>query len=193
MGWGVHDAPAALRIAPFPEYRNERAAVETASPARQAGLRGPERERVTKALDDLRAHGIGRDLTGPPRDALLDGIDVSGRSVAELVFEALTLYYQEGDGDAQAAKEGYLSHDCRFGQETDDVVAELSARIGRPLLRQLGMKSNVIEVEFLADAGDARRFLAIDTQGDWHAYFLVQPDAASDIQGKKLLPLTGEP
>jgi hypothetical protein len=111
--------------------------------------------------------------------------------------------------------EGYLSHDWRFGQETDDVVAELSARVGRPLLRQLGMKSNIIEVErasgrldieveslddvvraynqALADAGDARRFVAVDTQGDWHAYFLLLLDVVSTIRGKKLLPLTCEP
>jgi hypothetical protein len=204
-----------LRIAPFPEYQTERAAVEAATPARQAGLGGPERKRVTKALDDLRVYGIGRDLTGHARDELLDGIDVSGRAVPEIVFEVLTLYYQEGDNDARAVAEGYLSHDWRFGQETDDVVAELSARVGRPLLRQLGMKSNIIEVErasgrldieveslddvvraynqALADAGDARRFVAVDTQGDWHAYFLLLLDVVSTIRGKKLLPLTCEP
>lgn len=127
----------------------------------------------------------------------------------------LDAYYQNAD---RAIADGYLRHDVRFGQETDDVLAELSARVpGARLPRQLrwdaerttterGQRETVATLhvelpdggaysfdvrslddivqfvnDILAAAGDARRFHALETDGDWHAYLALSRERAQRV------------
>jgi hypothetical protein len=150
-----------------------------------------------QVMADLVAEQFGNRLADATLIGILDG------------------YYASED---RAIADGYLRHDHRFGQETDDVLAELAARVpGARLPRQLrwdaahttterGHRETVATlhvelpdggeqaldvrslddiVEFvngvLAAAGDARRFYALPTDGDWHAYLALSRECAQRL------------
>src|SRR5262249_26199009 len=106
-----------------------------------------------KAVAALREHGLlgeldGRELTRVYREAkeTCGGDDPDVETV-------LSLYYL--DRDERRLADGYIEHDWRFGQETDDVVAELAELVGgKPLLVQTdgGADTGVL----LARAQDGR-------------------------------------
>ncbi len=127
----------------------------------------------------------------------------------------------------RARHDGYLRHDWRFGQETDDVMAELASllpdsRLPRQIRwsqrettehghaetistihlampdegeRALDVRSlhDIIMLvnEILDAAGDARRLYALETGGDWHAYFALTRDRAKQVH--PVLPFTTAP
>lgn len=134
------------------------------------------------------------------------------------VIDILDAYYlDEERGAARSQKDGYIRHDWRFGQETSDVVAEFAALLGgNPLFRQLsyrdeGNQSRLavrrddgaglsLIVQSLDDVaalfdytlkerGDARRFFALETEGDWHAYLLLKIDRAKVLMNDQVLPM----
>jgi cold shock CspA family protein len=150
-----------------------------------------------QVMADLVAERFGNRLADATLIGILDG------------------YYANED---RAIADGYLRHDHRFGQETDDVLAELAARVpGARLPRQLrwdaehttperGHRETVaaLHVELpdggeyaldvrslddivrfvngiLAAAGDARRFYALETDGDWHAYLALSSERAQRL------------
>jgi cold shock CspA family protein len=150
-----------------------------------------------QVMADLVAEQFGNRLAGATLIGILDG------------------YYAD---DERAIADGYLRHDHRFGQETDDVLAELAARVpGARLPRQLrwdagrtsleaGHRETVatLHVELpdggeyaldvrslddivrfvngiLAAAGDARRFHALETDGDRHAYLALSAERAQRL------------
>ncbi len=112
-------------------------------------------------------------------------------------------YYEAGEDRAIA--DGYLRHDWKFAQETDDVLSELAARVPNAQLpRQLRWEKSTLHValpdgteraiavqslddivelanESLAAAGDDRRFYSLETDGDWHAYFALPSDRAQRL------------
>ena len=91
--------------------------------AKKAGLMSElSDEELTRILDDL---GIDFDE--------IDDDDELG------LLEIVQSYYasESTDLSPRAVKDGFTSHDWRFGQETDDVVAELCQLIGKPIYRQI--------------------------------------------------------
>ena len=83
---------------------------------------------------------------------------------------------------------GFLSHDWRFGQETDDVVAELARCLeGEPLtfekawVEQVDLEEGGLDAvaafinDKLAAASARRRIFSLETDGDWHAYIVRTP------------------
>lgn len=95
--------------------------------AKQAGL-----------LSDLNDAELEKILT----DLGIDPDDVEDDDELGLISIVQSYYAQDFESDSnnlspRAVKDGFLSHDWRFGQETDDVVAELCQLIGKPIYRQI--------------------------------------------------------
>ena len=147
-------------------------------------------------VDAMRAAGLFGELT----DAVL-AEHVEGTQELDIVALALSYYAQS---EARARRDRFLVHDWKFGQETDDVIAELCGLVGDPpLFVQLAVEEDGIEVrgpsgeEFIAvemlddvvahinavldggtPFGDVR-FYALETGDERHAYFvLAAPEAA---------------
>lgn len=89
--------------------------------------------RLVKKIQKL---GFLRDLEKKNIEALADG----GVDEARGLFDA---YFRD---ERRAIAEGYLTHDWRFGQETDDVIAEICARVGGPAYTQAAIADGVITV-----------------------------------------------
>jgi hypothetical protein len=178
------------------------------SPVRRAPTRCEQRLRA--GLQSLRAAGLLAELSDRDLDEIVDGLaahlDEEELPDCEDFVAALDTYFSDpARGADRARSEGYLRHDWRFGQETDGVVAELAALAGgEPLLRQLEIgedfvrladpagREDTLAVESLDDvvaaynraleqAGDPRRFCALETAGDWHAYLLLEPARRAKI------------
>lgn len=105
----------------------------------------------------------------------------------------LSDYYGTGATD-QAVKDGYLSHDWRFGQETNDIVAEFVRALKCPPAKQIKNDSDGVvvrddqdptleitvkdDVRALATFFQSRldalkiplRIIEIKTDGDWFAF-----------------------
>ncbi len=167
------------------------------------------------ALAALRAEGLARELSDKRAASL--AADLFGDDADEEDFGAgdlldvLAAYYDEGaKGAARAQHDKWLAHDWRFGQETDDVVAEIAALVGEPLLVQVSNAGSTLTLrersgathaidfsaksmtslativslwnELLARAGDRRRFYSLDTGGDWFAFYLLEPERAERLR-----------
>lgn len=177
-----------LHIAPFPEL----ATVEgrRAAGARTAGVDGELRDRAVAALRWLRKTGIGRDLDGPELDELLDGV-AGASELADAVFQILRHHWLVDE--ARAIRDGYFEHDWRF--DPADAAAHLAARAGAGALPEPGGAVETLDDLVAASnrslerAGDERRFHALETDGDWHAYLLLTPATAERIRRDGLLPL----
>lgn len=172
--------------------------------AKQAGLFGE--------LNDAELEKILADLGIDPEE-IEDDEEFGLMNIVQSYYAA----DYESDGDLlspRAVKDGFISHDWRFGQETDDVVAELCQLIGKTIWRQIEYKDEPrtdcvgtttylhvqsdtgekakVKVDGLEDIvgfinqslekrGDNRRFASCDTQGDWYAYFLIEPAAYKKV------------
>ena len=149
--------------------------------------------KLTKQVAALREAGLFGDMT----DAVLaEYCELETPEIVELI-----LAYYELHSD-RAARDRYLAHDWRFGQETDDVIAELSGLLGTPpLFVQLENGADgivvrgpdgdeTIEVDGLHDVvahfnhalargtsfGDVRIY-ALETEDERHAYFALAKSA----------------
>lgn len=153
---------------------------------------------LAKKLREAQAEGILRGVTPEVLGELVDGGVTSMRDLLEA-------YY--ADDESRMIEDGFLTHDWRFGQETDDVIAEISARIGGPpMFEQTAKRDDVIEVRdrtgahhrievtSLADVidffnvalsrgNDERRLVAFDDEdGDQLSYLLTTPEAAKRLR-----------
>jgi len=178
------------------------------------------------AIEALQKAGLLVDLTPAKlKQAVEEDMDIDFEDADDEIetIYFLQTYYSKGDHQGhlspQAVRDGFLHHDWRFGQETQDVVAELCALVGDlpPKYRQLGFRKvartdcvgirEFIDIEEpgtktmhsvqvdsldsvvaffnqqLAAHGDQRRFVSIETDGDWHAYYLVNQDQYNKIFG----------
>lgn len=157
----------------------------------------------------LRTEGLFDDMTDDLLEEFLEGNP--DRDIVNLVIA-----YYERDR-RRAARDRFLVHDWRFGQETDDVIAELSAMLGEPPLfvqvvndetgitvRDRSGHEEPLDFDGLHDIvaffnraldggtpfGD-RRFFVLDTRDERHAYFALTARAATRLQaaGIPLAPL----
>jgi tetratricopeptide (TPR) repeat protein len=177
--------------------------------------------KLREAIKRLRKEGLAADL----KPVVLWHItqDVLSGEPSEFdsteILTVLDAYYCDQSNLDRALKDGYIRHDWRFGQETDDLIAELSALLGGKAIfvqeknnpgmisvrRDDGTKFDInVEsggmvsvVEFfnteLERRGDARRFYAMETNGDWHAYYLLPKTKFENLSKLRLLPFEGMP
>lgn len=110
-------------------------------------------------------------------------------------------------GPTGGTAHGFLFHDWRFGQETDDVIAEFVACLPEPLdLTQLDVMSDILRVRFegeeesidvhtenlnavasylngkLEDKGRPERVHGIETDGDFFAFLVRRPEALPALE-----------
>jgi tetratricopeptide (TPR) repeat protein len=174
---------------------------------------------LTKAVKAAKKVGLLGELSKQEMEAILDDIGMDAESAEEELglIEILQSYYASETTalSPRAVKDGFLHHDWRYGQETDDVIAEICQLIGSPIYRQisyttkahtdcvgeittLNLESDSNKpVSFTVDnglediiafmnvalekRGDKRRFVSIDTQADWFAYYLLEPAAYKEL------------
>lgn len=115
--------------------------------------------------------------------------------------------------DASGAARGVVHHDVRFGNETDDVVAELTATMGdEPIaFRQIGTHADALQIEAngrvhrvsfdrggldavahwinaqLEGAGARRRIFTVDTLADHCCYVVCTPQTLEAMKARGLL------
>lgn len=83
----------------------------------------------------VQANRLATDLT---EEVWLKILEELGGDPATIGLLDVLDHYYTGE-PARALSDGYLRHDWRFGQETDDVLAEIAALLpGAPVPRQLG-------------------------------------------------------
>jgi tetratricopeptide (TPR) repeat protein len=183
-----------------------------------------------QAIKTLQQHGLLRSLSNEQINIILqEEMDVDLESADDEidVLQFLQLYYSPFADvlSPSAIEDGFLTHDWRFGQETDDVVSELCQLVGRPLFRQIGYHEeartdsagtiNLLTVEAengerssfpvlglddvvaffnqaLERLDDARRFVSIDTQADFHAYYLLDVPKYKGVFGGETSALVEE-
>jgi hypothetical protein len=166
-----------------------------------------------KALAILKRQGLASELTNKMMKEICEEIGADPEEDDIMVSVLASYYDHDSNGlSERAIKDGFLHHDWRFGQETDDVFAEICQIIGKPIFRQLGYETiegkNFAKVETengiesfeifnglhdiiaftnakLKSLGDERSFISMDTQGDWFAYYFLDPARAKAIFGGK--------
>jgi hypothetical protein len=127
----------------------------------------------------------------------------------------LTFYYETVE---RGAKDGFVWHAGEFWHDTDDVVAELSRALGdeTPIFRQAEMRERggaahltlerddgerlSVEASSLADVvdvynaelkrrGHARRFIRLETAGDWQMFVALDLRMANRLAVEGTLPV----
>lgn len=173
--------------------------------------------RLKNAIQALRKEGLAKELKPKLLQKLVSDEldeDLDELDGTEILF-VLDAFYNSDGGKNCAIEDGYIRHDWRFGQETDDLIAELTALIGgTPIFVQQLVEADLIElrrddgtehsvkvesmhsvIEFvntdLERRADNRRFFALETDGDWHAYFLLDQDKYKRLVEMRLLPFEG--
>jgi len=170
----------------------------------------------SKAVKTLQKVGLLADLSKKELVKLLDDMDIDPQSADEEMdlLGFLGIYYasQENGLSDRAVKDGFLAHDWRFHQETENIAGEICQLIGKPILQlesssEIGDQfilvgeakssdSSTITIDCLEDLiafvnqalariCDKRRFISIETNADYFACFLVDPTAYKAIfEGK---------
>jgi cold shock CspA family protein len=180
------------------------------------------------SLENQLAAVQGEHLVAQLTESVMAAIvaDVFGGKLDDAtLLDVLDAYYTADP--VRAKHDGYLRHDWRFHQETDDVLAELAVllpdvklpaqlawterdtteRGHRELRASLRVRlpdgaeqqvdidslDDVVELvnKALRTAGDGRRVYALDTAGDWHAYYVLASDRAKRLAG--MLPFATDP
>lgn len=174
------------------------------------------------AVKILQKQGIACDLSSeilaeisndvfeePPTDILVQHTEL---------LDVLIVHYSSDQSlkHGWACKDGFIHHDWRFGQETDDIIKEFSDIVGGkpPILRQLQVKPDSISLErfdgkkgelqisnsvadvadvfneTLAERGDEKRFYPLETEGDSFAYLYLDREKFERILDSGLLPIS---
>lgn len=182
----------------------------------------PKRESAisfNRALNALQKTGRCTSLAPKLKEAILQrlyGEDFEEEDVELLPF--LQAFYDEDMNEA--VKDGFIHHDWRFGQETDDAPSEFAKLVGgtSPFLKQIAQQPDLITLERpngehlslpiqslndvaaafnqeLENLGDERRFVALETDGDWHAYYLFDKNTFKTLCRSKtpVLPCESVP
>src|SRR5262249_32810308 len=148
----------------------------------------------------------------PLTDAALDELfeDVLGEDYeagATTAADILSAVHENGTGIAR----GVVVHDHRFGNETDDVVAELTATLGdEPIsFAQVGKREDALQIRAgdavqwvsfvpdgltgtvawlnrrLEEAGAHRRIFELDTEADYHCYLVCSPIVVASMKRRR--------
>lgn len=136
---------------------------------------------------------------------------------AQGFFELLQMFYGSTEaGGGTALKDGYLSHDWRYGQETNDIIAELSECAGKPgwfKLTKIGAADmlffdgadgtkhelcgtnlqDVVEFfnERLRDCGADRQFWEVETDGDYFTFICLPTQSYESLVKVGIIPFVG--
>jgi hypothetical protein len=182
------------------------------------GQAEPQSRAGAALVDTLAAHGLLGELKPAARTSLVEQVF----KARELVHEADTaLVLAAHWGTARGLVAGFLSHDWRFGQETDDVIDEFARAIADPAiaLRQVRKRSGelVASATFAGDEtrlvwdfaedslddvassidawlgriGAQRRIFGLKTHGDWFAYLIVTPHQLAALRAAGVPGLPG--
>lgn len=158
------------------------------------------------ALQILKQNGKLSEMNDAVQAELLDELDTDIDDVDTMSM--LTAFYDFGL-TKRGQRDGFLAHDWRFGQETDDVVAEFSALVGggEPLLKFVKFDNDTGRVEVERRSGevisapfdgslddvaavfnlelerfaDKRRFVSLHTEGDFFSYYLLDLTAYKNL------------
>lgn len=132
-------------------------------------------------------------------------------------FELLQVFYCSTQaGSASALKDGYLSHDWRYGQETDDIIAEFCECAHKPgwfkLIENAAADMLIFEdeagvrhelcgtnlgdvAEFfnerLEECGSDRRFYDVETDGDFYTFICLTKEHYESLAKTGIIPLVG--
>ncbi|MCP4448829.1 MAG: PQQ-binding-like beta-propeller repeat protein [Myxococcales bacterium] len=181
----------------------------------------PKKAGVPKAIKKLVATLTEFGLIDPLSSADLRKLSQRIFPGGELDDSAAARVLQHLHGETGALSRGFLCHDWRFGQETDDVVAEFATCLTKESIEiaQLGQKPDELHVRTtirgeendawadlsegglqalasfinrqLEAAGSEVRVHTLATDGDWHAY-LIRPTAeASTMSASGLAGIEG--
>ena len=153
---------------------------------------------VRRKVARLQELGFLRDATDGELAAWIDEQTVDAVDLFDDYFA------DEVRGAARRVAEGYLRHEVRYGNETDDLVAELCGLVGKVLLVQRRREDTITVVadlaghehrldaelsqvvgffeRVLAATGDPRRFFACEVDDDEHRYVLATPEAAGKLR-----------
>lgn len=177
----------------------------------------PEVKPFKSAIACLQKQNLLAELTAPVLKEILIELYGDPKIPSEQgdILQIIECYYRH-DGSAKlsarAITDGFLTHDWRFGQETDDVVAEICTLLGgTPLFKQIRYarpsdsavhsiyatnataqliveNANGEQISFAVDSlidivaffnqelqrrADKRRFISLDTEGDYFAFYLM--------------------
>jgi tetratricopeptide (TPR) repeat protein len=173
---------------------------------------------VKTAVKKLQDAGVIASLKPNVLKNLLDEMDLEPSDTidAKDLFVLVDNYYRgDGVGSKFSFQEGYIAHDWRYGQETDDIVKEFCTVIGRPNWFQLtGINNDQLEVksssgeistidgidlsnvaEFFNDRlkadGEDRQFYSLETDCDFFAFLLLSSEKYQSLSKQGLLPFVG--
>lgn len=164
----------------------------------------PESQR--RVVEAMQREGLLEELTPARHASLATPSEWSPGATARPLLDVLDRYY---DSEARAVADGYIAHDARFRDETDDVVAELCARVGEPLFVQTSVTSDTLRMrgdagpqvvqldaglydvilafnDALRDRGDGRRFFPLRRTGERLAFLLLDVAVAARRRGAGL-------
>lgn len=134
--------------------------------------------------------------------------DTFNGDVEELEDWAAAAILQTVYAERSGAERGVVHHDHRFGSETSDVVAELSATLGgEPVaFKQIGVRDDALHIQIgekdwwvtfapggldaiahwmnfrLGEAGARRRIFSVQTDGDSHCYVVAAPEDVASMK-----------
>lgn len=173
---------------------------------------------VKTAIKKLQDVGLIAGLKANLLNNALDemGLEMGDTIDANLLFILMDGYYRGTDAGCKASfQDGYIAHDWRYGQETDNIIEEFCSVMRRPnwftLLMvkndNLEVKSSTGEIsiidgsslpnvaEFfngcLEAAGDDRQFYSLVTEGDFFAFLLLGTETYNKLSKQGILPFEG--
>jgi hypothetical protein len=183
--------------------------------------RQPRAPGVPAAIEQLAATLAAFELIPAISRARLARVSRRLFPAGEVAGCAAACLLQELNQDDGGLSRGFIAHDWRFGQETDDVVAELARCLpDEPVtFSQTGSEPDALRIRVsrggeatetwvdledggldavvdflngqLARAGARRRIFALETDGDWHAYIVRTPEEIAQMKERGLSGVRG--
>jgi hypothetical protein len=132
-----------------PEMKNSQPTSPNSAPEPAPSSHSPEGEPtpkhlpkplpIVRAVEAMQTEGLASELTPEVLADLAQELCDADEFDGDFPFaDVLDAYYCDDiSGERRSIHDGYIRHDWRFGQETNDVVAELCALLGAQVYRQL--------------------------------------------------------
>lgn len=164
---------------------------------------------LLSVIDVLATHGFMDALSPDELEELLEDVlgadyEVGPRTVADV----LSSVHEDGSGVAR----GVVVHDHRFGNETDDVVAEFAATLhDEPIaFAQVGVRDDALQIRAgdevawvpfvpggldaiarwlnarLEAAGAKRRIFSLQTDSDFYSYIVCPPETIDAMKRRRV-------
>jgi hypothetical protein len=164
---------------------------DAGSPPRAEPTRAPKK--MKKLVSTLVAHGLAPKQTAEELDEIAESAgwteddDIGDDAAANILAE---LHREKGTGRAH----GFIALDVRWGNDTNDVVAEFANALGdeakaiasvRPPNAERGddLDAFVRKLNAMLEAaGAARRIYALETAGDWTAHIARTPEEVATLK-----------